>query len=218
MSGNATYLFRTPSDSYHHSESFWASLMAIALLVGSRSTGGIHVPAFVYHHVDKRWWFEQSGALHFTQPLEWRQVVVEGRIRRGFIAGLDEVPPQRLWDLRPDLVIQTEHHVGIIEVKTVGHELGRYQKECCENLAVYLNEKGYEADLFFLISAGHECRKDWSLLLNVSPPVQSFRLLLWERDLRLLTETEPLRALATAIPNIPDYFTPEDLYMGGLEA
>src|SRR4051794_29488110 len=68
--GNATYLFREPSKHHHHSESFWTSLFAISLLVGSRSSEGLHIPAFDYWqgHNDNEWRFEPNGSLDFCEP------------------------------------------------------------------------------------------------------------------------------------------------------
>jgi hypothetical protein len=73
-------------------------------------------------------------------------------------------------------------------------------------------------ELFFLISAGHESRRDWKLLLSVSPPAESFRLLLWEKVLQVWAETEYGQTLIGAIRNIPDYFLPQDAYMHGIDS
>jgi hypothetical protein len=93
--------------------------------------------------------------------------------------------------------------------------LGEYQKVCCENVASYLRRNGYTVDLFFLISAGHESRRDWDLLLTVSPEAQQFSLLLWEKVLQTLIRNQATRALAETIPNLEQYVTPEDGYMRG---
>ncbi len=218
--GNATYLFRTPSDGHHHSESFWTSLFAIALLLGSRAKDGFEVPAFHFKRCEetKEWLFEQDGSLAIMTPLEWSQVVVEGKLRPGFVPDLAEPLPQDLWDLRPDILIRIGRQITLIEVKTVGHHLGEYQKLCCERIASYLQRNGYSVDLFFLISAGHESRKDWELLLRLTSEAARFRLLLWEKILRVLDTLESTRALASTMPPLREYIEPEAPYMRGFEA
>ncbi len=72
--------------------------------------------------------------------------------------------------------------------------------------------------MFFLISAGHESRRDWNLLQTISPEVHRFRVLLWEKVLQILSQTETTHELVQIIPNLADYITPEDRYMGGVEA
>lgn len=216
--GNATYLFREPSEHHHHSESFWTSLFAISLLLGSQAPKGLHLPAFQYMRRDKQWWFEPSASLDIAEPLEWSQVVVEGKIRSDFVPNLKDVVPQNLWDLRPDILVRRDRHVTLIEVKTVGHHLGEYQKVCCEEIASYLERNGYTVDMFLLISAGHESRRDWNLLQTISPEVPRFRVLLWEKVLQILSQTDTTRELVQTIPNLADYITPEDRYMGGVEA
>jgi hypothetical protein len=211
--GNATYLFRGSLDHYHHSESFWTSMFAISLLLGSRATNGIHLPAFEYKRKENEGWFERNGSLEVVEPLEWSQLVVEGKVRTGFLPNLQEAPPQDLWDLKPDIVIRRDNRVTLIEVKTVGHRLGEYQKVCCENVAAYLRRNGYAVELFFLMSAGHESRRDWELLLSVSPEAHQFRLLLWEKVLQVLSQTESTARIMEAIPDLAQYIYPEEQYM-----
>jgi hypothetical protein len=215
--GNATYLFREPSEHHHHSESFWTSFVAISLLLASRAPEGIRLPTFQYMRRAKEWSFEPCETLDITKPLEWFQVVVEGKIRAGILPNLKELPPQDLWDLKPDILIWQDQHVTLIEVKTVGHHLGEYQKVCCQNVASYLRRNGYTVDLLFLISAGHESRHDWDLLRTISLEAREFRLLLWEKVLQTLTRNQSTKALVELIPDLTQYITPEDGYMRGAE-
>ena len=69
----------------------------------------------------------------------------------------------------------------IIEVKTVGHELRRYQKDCYEKLRDFFSVHGYRVEVYYLLSAGHESDRDFTLLKHNSGVPARFRILLWEK-------------------------------------
>lgn len=173
------------------------------------------IPAYQYRRDGREWCFDMDGALRIPTGLDFRQIVVKGKVRPGFLPGLRRNPPNELLDLRPDILIQSGQQAILIEVKTVGHELGRHQKESCERLATYLTENGYRASLFFLISAGHESRKDWDLLVSISPASFPFRLLLWEQVLKQVYQQQPESILALCLGDTTLYYAAEERYMKG---
>lgn len=213
---NATWLFIEPAQHYHHSESFWSSLFALHVLMASRSNRSLAIPAYQYREDRGSWKFEPDGFFHVPNGLDFREIVVEGKIRPGFLSRVQSDLPPDLLDLRPDILLHHSDRVAIVEVKTVGHELGHYQKQCYDKLAKYIQDRGYQAELYFLISAGHEVARNFKLLRTESLNTPSFKLLLWEAVLQQMCEEPPISPLAMSLGDISEYYRHKEHYMQGL--
>lgn len=178
---NATCLFQLPSNDYHNSESFWSSLFALYILALSNSQKELIIPAYNYHHDDStgHWFFEQDGNFQIPPGLSFHNVIVEGKVNHHSFPGIDKIDNEYL-NLQPDIIITRQREIYIIEIKTVGHRIGK-QKSLYERLVKFLNEREFHVELFFLLSIGHESKSDWRLLRNNEE--SQFRILLWERIL-----------------------------------
>src|SRR6266850_625225 len=203
---NATDLFIQPSRDHRSSESFWTSFFALSLLTESRAGLPLRIPAFQCVIEGRHGRFQPDGELIVSRPLQRREVVVEGKIRAGFLPQISSVPNELL-DLRPDLILSIDDSTIIVEVKTVGHKLGSYQKNCYEELAHFLRGHGYEVDLYYLMSAGHENDRDFDLLqYDSSAPSPSFKILLWEKVFQWLSGRSPQSALLESLGDIAEYY------------
>lgn len=210
--GNATYLFREP-DPYHRcSESFWTSLFALSVLTQSAAASPLRIPAFQCVFEGKHGHFEPDGHLIIPRALRRSEMVVEGKLRPGFLPKALTVPPGLL-DLSPDIIINIDNAITLVEVKTVGHELGVYQKECYDNLTMFLKDLGYSVEMYYLLSAGHEKDRDFSILRKVPEPKQPFKLLLWEKVLQFLDCQVPRSSIIESLGDLSPYFANESGYM-----
>lgn len=188
---NGTDLFVRPSREYHHSEHFWSSFFALYILESSRS-GEVILKA-KKHTKENR--FCDDGELNITSKLKFDDLIVEGNI--GDVTFFKKVGfnktgfQEEYLSIKPDIVIRdttpTKEKVIIIEVKTVGHKIGRYQKILYEKLIAFLRENGCAAELYFLLSSGHENNRDWDLLTEGEKP-SLFKLLLWEDVFKKISE------------------------------
>ena len=211
---NATWFFLTPRSEHHNSESFWSTLFALYLLAESRGNRDLALPAFRYVEADHRWAFQPAGTLAVPTGLEFTDVVVEGKIRPHFLPRVGPVPDELL-DLRPDILFHHQDRVIVIEVKTVGHELGQYQRDCYLTLTKFLRSVGYTTELYFLISAGHEKRRDLGLLRWDPAGPDPFKILLWEQVFRQMCEAQPSSPLSVCLGNISAYYANEAHFMHG---
>ena len=73
-----------------------------------------------------------------------------------------------------------------VEVKTIGASIARNQARYLK-IRDHLRQAGWSAELYYVLSRGHECVGDWSLIEN-----DGVHVLLWEDILR--------EALATPLP------------------
>jgi hypothetical protein len=209
---NATDPFIHPSRDYHSSESFWTSFLALSLVTQSRVSSPLRIPAFQCVMEGKHGCFEPDEHLVVSRPLQRSEVVVEGKVRPGFLPRVPAVPNELL-DLRPDLVITADDSIIIIEVKTVGHDLGRYQKKCYDNLETFLAGHNYTVAMYCLLSAGHEKDRDFEILKKDPESPSRFRLLLWEKVVEYLDTQAPRLPLVDALGDICEYYRAGDGYM-----
>ena len=176
---NATYLFEQPSQRYHSSESFWTSFFALSLLTESRGVLPLEIPAFqcVFH--GNHGHFAPDGELVVSRALHRRELVVEGKVRNGFLPRVTTVENELL-DKSPDIIVELDATVIVIEVKTVGYELKPDRKDFYKTLAEFLRASGYNVELYYLMSAGGK-DNDFDLLQYNpdAPPI--FKILLWEK-------------------------------------
>jgi len=208
---NATYLFQEPNRNHHNSESFWTSFFALYLLHLSKQANTPEIPAYKCNLKDGKRRFETDGILNIPKGLDYRNVVVEGGIRDGFVPNLSSPIPQNLYNLKPDIIIQKNSEIIVIEVKTIGASIANQQKENYEQITEFLNQNGYKASLYFLISAGYEHSID-NLSYN-SSNIDTFKLLIWEQIFKHIFTYNPESLLAKYLGDITDYYIPEEDYM-----
>lgn len=176
---NMTYLFEQPRSKHHNSESFWTSLFALHILSLSQSQQDKYIPTYRFQVEGKEWKFTQHETSFCVPPsLLFTDVVVEGGINETTFKGVSI--DNELYAIKPDIIVQKDKKISIIEVKTTGrHCIGAHQKSLYDKLIVLLGKNGYKADLFFLMSVGHEKNSDWELLQK-NPAA---KILLWEKVL-----------------------------------
>jgi len=211
---NATWLFKKPHDHNHNSESFWSSLFALQILEASRIGQGLQIPMFQYREDVDRWWFDQDGLLNIPRDLKFQQIVIEGYIRDNLL-GKQTDANKDFYNLKPDISIQLEGEILIIEVKTVGHKIGRRQKSLYERLCQHLVSRGHRASLYFLISAGHEENSDLQLLKSSGTGPSTFKILLWEQFFKSVAEQLPNSLIARCLDNLSAYYIAENKYLQG---
>jgi hypothetical protein len=169
---NATYLFQQPFREFHHSESWWSAFFSLFLLDEAQAPTPRRLPVWRYLHRDRYWRsgeFDVAG-LHFSN------VVVEGSLCARPFDCLSL--PQEYRALKVDLVLIRDRRVTLIETKTIGasiaNNLLRYVA-----LTDYLRSQGFEADLYHLLSYGHETRNDWRLISQHKVPFIFWEDVFW---------------------------------------
>jgi len=105
---NATWLFKTPTDTYHSSESFWASLVGLYVLSVSSAGRPCRIPTYRYCEDTAGWWFEPDAPLVLSANLQFPDVVVGGRLTHETFPRLGALPHD-LANLKPDIIIQSPH-------------------------------------------------------------------------------------------------------------
>jgi hypothetical protein len=170
---NATYLFELPARRYHSSESWWTAFFSMLILYRSRQEPQWSLPAYV----------SRAGC-----PLE-KGTFAPGRLGLANLiveAPLSENPfsltswPNEFLQLKPDVCIlrREERHVVFVEVKTIGASVARNHSRYLK-ICEHLRQSGWSAELYYLLSHGHECVGDWPLIEN-----DGVRVILWEDVLR----------------------------------
>jgi hypothetical protein len=199
---NATHLFKSPKEGYHSSESFWTSLFAFYILTSLTSQKELIIPAYRYCHDGStgHWWYEQDGCFQLPSGLSLNHVIVEGKINSHSFPGIGQINKEYL-NLRPDIIVIRKREICIVEIKTVGHRIGK-QKFLYERLVNFLKEREFHTELFFLLSIGHESESDWRLLRKNEE--SQFRILLWERVLEDIVRNTT--ELGGCLGNISKYY------------
>jgi hypothetical protein len=180
MPQDATYLFEKPNCNFHNSESWWSGFFSTLLLylACNRSATTI-IPTKTL----RKGSFHEAPGLNIRN-LRFQNVVVEGRLSKHSF-GLPDWPDD-FADLKPDVTIvyRDIHRAVLIENKTIGASIA-------PNVDKYLQLRDYlrrdcqwEAELYYLISCGHETHRDWELIADYS-----LALILWEDVLRIAADT-----------------------------
>lgn len=166
---NATHLFELPGRQYHNSESWWTSFFAMLTLYRSQQDPQWSLSTFVF----KGGWPTEQG--RFTPGrLSVEQLIVE--------AGLSKNPfrlaswPNEFLQLKPDVCVlrQDEREVIFVEVKTIGASIARNHLRYL-GMRNHLQEVGWSAKLYYLLSHGHECHGDFPLIEH-----SQVQVILWE--------------------------------------
>jgi hypothetical protein len=113
----------------------------------------------------------------------------------------------------PDIIIVDQDTIAIIEVKTVGHSLSQYQKACYEALKELLRKHGYSAEIYYLLSAGHEEDTDWQILRRQSESSEPSKILLWEKVLQYFDGITPAMPIMKCLGDVQPYYRNESEYM-----
>ena len=186
---NATHLFELPERRYHSSESWWSSFFAMVLL--DRTQNDPH-------------WCLRTYSCKDGWPLERHDCFMPGRLAPAEViieAPLSEHPfrlarwPTEFLCLKPDVCILRGalSQVTFIEVKTIGASLAKNHSRYLR-ARTHLEEQGWCAKFYYLLSHGHECPGDWSLVERDNVPI-----ILWEDVLREAAATPFAKLVADSL-------------------
>jgi len=210
---NATYLFIEPHRKHHHSESYWTSLFSLYLLYLSKTQKNTSLPAFKLIKEDGQSCFRPDGYLHVPKDMDFSNIIVEGRFGQAAIPDDKNVEiPKNLLNLKPDIFIVKNDQIIIIEVKTIGSYLTNYQKERYEEIYIFLIQRGYKLQLYFLLSAGHE-QKNIDLLEYHPSNISTYKILLWEHIFKHMYENNSESSFCKCLGDISRYYKDEKDYM-----
>ncbi len=168
---NATWLFEKPSRDFHSAEAWWTSFFTVFAFYMARSGNGLSLP--IYRLNDSNELVPESTLnLH---GVSYQNTVVDARLKKEVF----NLPnwPNRFLDIKPDVTILNAHAektVLFIEVKTIGTSVKR-NAFLYPALRDHMRSLGWQADLYYLMSDGHEEGSDWSVLRKTDS-----RVLLWE--------------------------------------
>ena len=185
MTSNATWLFARPAPNFHNAEPWWTAWFSMLLLWGAVQG---RPQMFPWCTTDAEGNLIPAGTVSFAGA-RYDTLVADARLR-GEPFGIAEWPNDFL-DLRPDLTFirpGAARQVVFVETKTIGASVkgnvGRYAE-----LVAWLEGQGWTAELYYLMSAGHEALNDWKLLAEAGA-----RILRWEDVFEAAAET-PFGAL-----------------------
>lgn len=211
---NATDLFLLPEENFHNSESSWSSLFAYQILDASRQRVELWIPTFVYREERNRWYFEQQEeALQLPTQLDFNAIVIEGKLRTGFVPGISDPLPMEFNDLRPDITLGGAGCLTVIEAKTVGARVTQ-KEQLYFDLCTWLRERGINAKAYLLLSAGHQPDSDVSVLVGPQWK-QAPMLILWEQFFKAVEKQVQDPLLSRLFPNLHQYYEPEADYLRG---
>ena len=212
---NATCLFSLPRKKFHNSESFWSSLFAIQIVDTFRQGIKLHIPTFVYHEDGKRWLFElQKDNLELPSQLDFKSIVVEGKLGIDFFPGISDSLHKKFENLRPDITIFGNNSLTFIETKTVGAGIAPKEQLYFELCEEFTKSRRINANTYLLLSAGHEnAAQVRGLATSVwkRPP----RLILWEQFFKAVERQVKNSLLSRLFPNLSQYYELEESYLSG---
>jgi hypothetical protein len=107
--------------------------------------------------------------------MSYQNTVVDARLNKE-VFGISEWPNQ-FSDIKPDITLlnlSAAKSAVFIEVKTIGTTVKRNARLYLE-LRDHMRKIGWQSDLFYLMSEGHEEESDWPELQEIDS-----RILLWE--------------------------------------
>lgn len=182
---NATYLF----EKHKKSEQWWTSIFTLVPAYLGGGPGVPQLPVWVFRRDGKKWRYEQLTETFRFDGVKLSQIHVEARIPYVFRNVSEELRPGGPLDVVPDVIIEhAQKIVTIIENKTQGTGIGRLDEYI--QASKKLQDMGYKATTYLLISVGHPRNDIWKVVLQ-----QGIPLLLWEDVLRLIDGIGWLRDL-----------------------
>ena len=175
---NATYLFEQQGRRHHSSESWWTSFFSMLVLYCSRQDMRWSLPTYVC-----RGGKPIESDTFSPGRLGFANLVVEAPLSENPF--LLESWPNEFLQLKPDVCIirPEERHAVFVEVKTLGASVARNHSRYL-NIREHLRRSGWSAELYYLLSHGHECVGDWPLIEH-----DQVRVILWEDVLRAAAGT-----------------------------
>ena len=171
MALNATYLFQKPYRGFHNAESWWTAYFTMLILWGNENDSPITLKSY---RTDADGNLTQSGSVSFSDAT-YGNLIADARLH-GEPFGISQWPDEYL-HLRPDVTFlrsQEDRKVTFIETKTIGAN-AKGNVELYSRLANFLVSNGWEVELYYLLSEGHEATKDWPAL-----QVNSASIIKWE--------------------------------------
>lgn len=177
---NATWLFEKPTREFHSAEAWWTSFFTIFAFYMQKSGKPLSLQVY------------RIGAMNDLEPesfldlgsMSYQNTVVDARLKKE-VFGIKEWPNQFL-DIKPDITLlnaTAKKSVVFIEVKTIGTSVKR-NVLLYPDLRDHMRKLGWQSDLFYLMSDGHEETSDWSVLRKTDS-----RILLWEDVFKLSIST-----------------------------
>ncbi len=171
MATNATYLFEKPYRKFHNAESWWTAYFTMLVLWRSSSNNPLELPWYLS---DKNGNLNLKGSVSFDAA-SYRNMVADARLY-GEPFGLSEWPNGFL-NLRPDVTFlksSDRREVVFVETKTIGAK-AQGNVALYARLRDFLRSKGWSAELYYLLSEGHEELSDWPILEAAAASI-----ILWE--------------------------------------
>ena len=154
-----------------NAESWWTSLFSMLLLWEVSQGRAVELP---WYSSDPDGNLSKCGAVAFDGAT-FSNVVVDGKLKGA--AFKLSLWPNQFFDLRPDVAIfdpNGNKAVTFIEVKTIGASAARNIYPY-DDLVRFLRDNGWVANVYYLLSEGHEATSDWRRLCD-----SKSRIIKWE--------------------------------------
>ncbi|MBK7002427.1 MAG: hypothetical protein IPH35_21490 [Rhodoferax sp.] len=168
---NATWFFEKPSRGFHNAEAWWTSFFTIFAFYMARSGKGILLPVFKVNESND---LVPESSIDLS-GMTYENTVVDARLRKE-VFGLPDWPNQ-FNDIKPDITVLrsgASASVIFIEVKTIGTSVKR-NALLYPALREHMRSLGWESELYYLMSKGHEEITDWPVLRDTDS-----KILRWE--------------------------------------
>jgi len=204
---NATYLFAGRHRDFRNAEQWWSALFSMLILMNGRQ--GVKLP--MRSHTSSG----HSPAVDVTISAEhYNDVIADGALSKSVatdVFGLSKNLPEDFKRLRPDVTVFAEgsggKNVVFFETKTIGtlvnddiKQIARYKR-----LRDFLCYEGWKADVYYLLSHGHEEGAIWDSLQEAD-----IQYILWEDVLKLIADSPLNQVFANLGRGIAEYATPSD--------
>jgi hypothetical protein len=173
---NATYLFQKSDEErqrkFYSSESWWTAFFTILALWKEKQNDSLELP-----------WYGSNKAVEggvgvgivSFKGITYQNMAADARLN-GQLFNVSDWPNDFL-HLRPDVTFiksESEREVIFIETKTIG-ATAQKNIRLYESLLNYLRSKDWKAEMYYLISKGHEDEADWMKLEKASACI-----IIWE--------------------------------------
>lgn len=176
---NATYLFEKPSRLMKNSESRWAAVAQMSLIYISANMPGIRLPVY---ESDDDGYLTAKGEFLVSGFTYLNTVCENGLTGENF--GIQDFD-KRFAYIKPDIlhIDKKNKKVVLIEVKTLSESVVR-NISLYHHLYQYLHSSSWDCNLYYLLSHGHEKKKDWPVLAK-----QGSSIITWEDLFGVMAQT-----------------------------
>lgn len=170
---NATYLFEKPERYLKNSESRWTAIAQIALMYFSSNEPEKVLPVY---KSDVDGYLTKKEKVFQISGFTFLNTVCECGLRGEIFDIQEQNFDNRFLQVKPDILYRDKDNkrVVFIEVKTLSESVSR-NIGLYDDLCKYLRDCGWETDLYYLLSHGHEKKQDWRLLAT-----KESNIILWE--------------------------------------